>query len=137
MATTKNKAAASSKTSGPKTADEKIGKIEKETKKSASALKTKADKKVDDIKDAVEEIKEKADKKTTSRKPAAKKNTEIFVQYGELEIKTDDIIEKAKNVFVAAGNKKTDAKDIKIYIKPEENMVYFVINGDYNGSFSI
>ena len=31
---------------------------------------------------------------------------------------------------------KTAAKDIKLYVKPEENMVYYVINGDA-GKFSL
>ena len=32
------------------------------------------------------------------------------------------------------GKKEKDLKDIKIYIKPEENKAYYVINGDITGS---
>ena len=31
-------------------------------------------------------------------------------------------------------NWEKDLKDIKIYIKPEENKAYYVINGDITGS---
>ena len=30
--------------------------------------------------------------------------------------------------------RRKDLKDIKIYIKPEENKAYYVINGDITGS---
>ena len=49
--------------------------------------------------------------------------------------------ESAKTTAIVAwaaehSQKKTAAKDIKLYVKPEENMVYYVINGD-SGSFAL
>jgi predicted PilT family ATPase len=129
MATTRKKAQNS----------EVSGKIDKEVKKAVTEAKTKKT----DITEAEEtSAKKTKSKKTTETKPVAKKTTvkksvEVFVQYSETEIKTDDLVEKAKEIFVAAGNKKTDAKDVKVYVKPEENMVYFVINQEFNGSFGI
>ena len=31
------------------------------------------------------------------------------------------------------GRKKKDLKDVKVYIKPEENKAYFVVNGNETG----
>ena len=45
--------------------------------------------------------------------------------------------EKAKADYVAAGNKKINAKDVKVYVKPEESMAYYVINGDFTGNFEV
>ena len=36
--------------------------------------------------------------------------------------------------MIPQGKKEKDLKDIKIYIKPEENKAYYVINGDITGS---
>ena len=40
------------------------------------------------------------------------------------------IIENAKKAFEAEGNKVSSMKEIKIYVKPEENSAYYVINGE-------
>ena len=76
-----------------------------------------------------------AAKKTTTRKAAAKKevNTDVYVQFGGKEVCTKDAVEKVKAVWTEAGNKEEDLKDIKLYIKPEDNGVYYVINDDVKG----
>ena len=71
------------------------------------------------------------------KKTAVKKTADVFIQYDGKEIKTADLIERAKADFAAAGNKKTDAKDVKVYVKPEESMAYYVINGDFTGNFEV
>ena len=35
------------------------------------------------------------------------------------------------------GKKEKDLKDVKIYIKPEENAAYYVINGDVTGAVGL
>ena len=72
-------------------------------------------------------------KKTTSKKPAAAKQVteSVCIQYGGREIETADILERAKATY--AGDAK-QMKDIRVYVKPEENMAYFVVNGDETGS---
>lgn len=34
------------------------------------------------------------------------------------------------------AKKRTLVTDMKLYVKPEEHMAYYVINGDYTGSIS-
>lgn len=74
-----------------------------------------------------------APKKTTR----TRKTVSISVQYGGFEWTTDVLTDRAIVAWAAEqGQPKTAAKEIKLYVKPEENMVYYVINGD-SGSFSL
>ena len=121
---------------------EKIDEVKKAVeKKSATRRKTAAKTKKSAAENAekiVEEVKEVIEEKTAAaKKTTVKKIAEVFVQYGDKEIKTADLIEKAKADYVAAGNKKINAKDVKVYVKPEESMAYYVINGDFTGNFEV
>lgn len=81
-------------------------------------------------------------KMTTEKKEVAasniEKNTnemvqEVFFQYAGQEIVVKNILEKAKKEFIAEANKESDIKSIQLYIKPEENAAYYVINGKSDG----
>ena len=64
--------------------------------------------------------------KTTAKKTTAKKTTEtVFVQCFGYEITTDDI--KAK---VAESVGKKSVKELNIYVKPEEGMIYYTADGE-------
>lgn len=66
-----------------------------------------------------------------------RKTVSVSLQYGGAEWSTDVLTERAIVAWAAEhAQKKTAAKDIKLYVKPEENMVYYVINGD-SGSFTL
>ncbi len=75
--------------------------------------------------------------KTTTRKTAAKKAepvTEVYVQYWGKEIHTSEVAERIKKIWTEdMGKKASDLKDLKIYIKPEDNGAHYVINGDVTG----
>ena len=74
--------------------------------------------------------------KTASAAPKAtrvRKTVSISLQYGGMEWTTDVLTERAVVAWAAEHGQK---KDIKLYVKPEENMVYYVINGD-SGSFTL
>ncbi len=66
--------------------------------------------------------------KSTTEKPARKSTITAELQYSGKAIPISDIIDRAKE---ACGN-----GDVNIYIKPEENRVYYV-SGDTIGSFEI
>ena len=81
-------------------------------------------------------------KKPAIRKPAAAKKTgvkeTIFLQYLGKEINKDDIVKSVKEVWTKQMKQKVgDLKSIDLYLKPEENAVYYVINGDVTGSLDI
>ena len=105
--------------------------VEKEVVKAEETVKAEPEK---EVKTAV---KKPAAKKATTRKPAAKKperTQEVFVQVFGREVSSKTIMEKIEAAWAAMGNKADDMTDVKVYIKPEEFQVYYVINGDVTGS---
>lgn len=71
-------------------------------------------------------------KKTTARKTTAKKETEvkIYIQHG-CDTEVSEYIEKAKTLSEVKS-----PKTVNIYIKPEDNKVYYVVD-DVNGDFDL
>lgn len=97
-----------------------------------------------------EEAKKPAAKKTTTKKTAEKKapaQTEtaakktkevVYVQFAGKSYTTEDLVQSAKDVWKYDLNQKpADFKSVELYVKPEENLAYYVINGDVTGSFFI
>lgn len=85
---------------------------------------------------AVTEEKKPAAKKPAAKKPAAKKpaapESKVVVQFGGSEVNTDELVEKAKIASEVKSIKKVD-----VYVKPEVNKVYYVVNGDTFGDFDL
>ncbi len=81
--------------------------------------------------EAVEAAEVKEEVKKAPAKKAAKKEVVPFVmvQFGGQEVAMDTIIENVKKVFVAEGHKSSTIKELQVYVKPEENAAYYVING--------
>lgn len=75
--------------------------------------------------------------KTAAKTTAAKKAepvTEVYVQYWGKEIHTSEVADRIKKIWTEDMGKKTsELKDLKIYIKPEDNGAHYVINGDVTG----
>ncbi len=78
-----------------------------------------------------------AEKKAPAKKAVAKKEA-IYVQFAGKSYSNDELLKIAKDVWVYdMGQKAADMKSVEIYVKPEESMAYFVVNGTENGSFMI
>ena len=58
---------------------------------------------------------------------------EIYVQYARHEVRTSDIMDRAKSDYVSKGNKLSDIKEIQVYIKPRDNAAYYVVNHSETG----
>ena len=87
---------------------------------------------------AVKTVKKAASPKKTTTKRAEDIQTNVELQYGEKSISYDEIVQNAKNVWEYDLQK--DVKDIKtidLYVKPEEDRVYYMINENEAGSFMI
>ena len=85
-------------------------------------------------------------KSDTTKKPAraastkkadADKVEEIYVQFNGQEITTKDILEKVKQAHKDNGHRIGHIKSTQIYIKPEDGMAYYVINGKYKGEIPL
>ena len=79
-----------------------------------------------------------AEKKAAAKKPAAKKtaaaavDSKVVIQAMGSEVNTAELIAKATKASGAKTVKKVD-----VYVRPEVNKVYYVVNGDILGDFDL
>ena len=123
MATTKKAAATAEKETKKttKTATKTATKAAKTTKAAEEVkAEVKAEKKAPAKKAAPKKT---APKKTAPAKPAEAK-VDFFVEYGGVQVSVADVIANVKATY---GK---DAKEITVYLKPEESKAYFVADGE-------
>lgn len=127
MATTKKAAAKTAE----KETTKKTAAAEKETKTAAKTTKKTASK-TTKAAEAKEEkkapakkapAKKAAPKKTAPKKPVETK-VDFFVEYAGVQVAVADVINNVKATY---GK---DAKEIAVYLKPEESKAYFVADGE-------
>lgn len=100
-----------------------------ETEVKAAAAPAKATEKKQPVKRAA--AKRTATAKKTAEKAAVVKK-EVYVQCFGKELNVEGIEASVKQAWMnETGKKESDIKDVKIYIKPEENAAYYVVNGEY------
>lgn len=109
---------------------ETVEEVKAETKKAPAKAETKTKKTT---------AKKEASAKAPAEKPKAaagskKAKESIYIQYAGKELEISEIMEKAKDAY--EGDPKS-VKEFTVYVKPEENMAYFVVNGDETGSVSL
>ena len=116
----------------PQTKEKVEAKVEKAAADSVEKIAKKAVKGADAAKNV-----EKAVTKTATKtvKKAAKKDIKVkaFVEYYGKQVEEKDIIARVKKAWTKSGKKVGDIKEMDLYIKPEENAVYYVINGTETG----
>lgn len=114
------------------------------TKVTATKPAAKAVAKETEVKTAVKEAAKKpvvkaAEKPATKKvaaKPAAK--AEVTVEFSGKAYTTDQLVKIAQDVWVYdLGHKAADMKTVDLYVKPEENVAYYVVNGEITGSFAL
>ena len=77
-----------------------------------------------------EEPKKETAKKTPAKRITAKDiKTSVVVQFAGKEVAEKDLIAAVKKAYTKKGNKVGDIKTIEIYVKPEANADYYVVNG--------
>ena len=122
-----------------KAAEVKSPEVKAEVKKEA-VKKTPAAKKAP-AKKAPAAKKETVKKETVKKAPAAKKpvvKEEVNFQFSGKSYTSEDLIRITRDVWKYDLNgKEEDIQSIELYVKPEENTAYYVINGDVTGSFFI
>lgn len=122
-----------------KAAEVKAPEVKAEVKKEA-VKKTPAAKKAPAKKAPVAK-KETVKKETVKKAPAAKKpvvKEEVNFQFSGKSYTSEDLIRITRDVWKYDLNgKEEDIQSIELYVKPEENTAYYVINGDVTGSFFI
>lgn len=75
--------------------------------------------------------------KKAVKRATTKKTESVTVQYGGKNISTEALVKSAKDIWrYDMGRKVGDLTKLELYVKPEENRVYYVMN-DETGSFEI
>ena len=88
-------------------------------------------------------VTETAPAKTTTKKCAAKKvettkeaKKTLVVEYQGKQVEETVMFDAVEKAWVEAGNKTEDIKTVTLYVKPEEEAVYYVINETETGSIA-
>ena len=63
--------------------------------------------------------------------------TTVYVQYLGREFDTDELLAQVKENYIAAGSPAGAVKTISLYVKPEDNAAYYVINDTETGAISL
>lgn len=123
--------------------------VKPETKVETTAVKTtapkteekKAEIKKDEVVAAPTKAEEKAQKAAPVKKATAKKaeiKSSLYVQFAGKSYAQEDFMKMAKDVWKYDLKQKASAlESVDLYVKPEENMVYYVMNKEFTGSFYI
>ncbi|OUP49869.1 DUF6465 family protein [Lachnoclostridium sp. An181] len=117
-----------------------MGKTAESVKEKVEEVKEAAQKAVPEVKAAAEKatastkaaaVKAVAETKKTVKRAATKKEIKqkVIVEYQGKQVDTKDMIAAVKKVWTKGKNKVSDIKSMDLYVKPEDNAVYYVING--------
>lgn len=127
---------AEAKTAVKKTTKTAAKKAVAKTETTKKAVETAAVK-VEDAKETVKEAAKTTTKKVAAKKTAVKKavakkeaKTETFIQYNDEQTDMDAVLKRVEADLKA---QKVAAKDIKLYIKPQDGACYYVADGKVAG----
>ena len=116
-----------------------------EAKTAAKAEKTVKAEKAPKAEKAVKAVKEEkpakaaAKKEEKAKKPAKKEadpKTTVFIEYQDKQILAKDILKLAQKDFKKKHRGET-IKTLEIYVKPEENVAYYVVNGEGSSDYYV
>lgn len=62
---------------------------------------------------------------------------QVYFQYAGTELSTQTILEQVKQIWVSAGQDLSAIQTLNLYIKPEENVAYYVINDIETGKIDL
>lgn len=131
-----NQAAASTEVKETKKTAKKA--TEKKPVKEAAVKKTTASTKTTAAKKAAEAKKETAAKSAakTTRKTAAKKTfkKELFFQFDGKQVDEETLVAR---ITEDVKSQNVEIKDLKMYLKPEDNACYYVANGNLAGKVDL
>ena len=133
------------KTEVKKAAEKAVAETEKVAKKAAEEVK-KAVKEPEQAKKAAKKAVKKAEKETKAAAKTAKKAAEkalintavkgLFFEYGDKQVDASTLADLAKDDFKENGGKGA-IRSIQLYVKAEDNAVYYIINGKESGKVSL
>ena len=117
-----------------------IEKVEPTINKAKERIEPTINKAKEKVEPQIKKAREKAEpvvKEATSRAAKAVTKTEVFLQYGDFELRIDDIVDKVRGDFLGEDKKARDLKQLRIYLKPEDRAAYYVANGHDTGKVQL
>ncbi|MCH5248353.1 MAG: hypothetical protein J1E98_00400 [Lachnospiraceae bacterium] len=78
--------------------------------------------------------------RATREKKKSKKEElrpEVIIQYAGNAAQVEEIVEQVKKLYVEDGHYLASLKSLQVYVKPEENAAYYVINKKQNGKIDL
>ena len=132
---------ATKKTTTAKDTKKAANAVKEETKKVEKEVKTAAKKAATETKPAAK----KAAKETKTAAKSAKKTTKkasapavkgLFFEYAGKQVDASTLAQTAKDAFKANGGKDA-VRSIELYVKAEDNALYYVINGKETGKVEL
>lgn len=102
---------------------------DKKTAAKAAAAKTAEAKKAEAVKE----------EKAPAKKAPARKalQSTLYVQFAGKEFTEKELVDAAKKAYVALGHKVSDIKTLEVYVKPEESVAYYAVNGAGSADYKI
>ena len=124
----KTTAKAAEKAVAEKAVAEKAAEVKEAVAETVAEVKTAAVKKTDEAKEAVKKTAKKVTKKAA--------DVTITVEFAGRQAVITDLAAKAEAAYKAI-NADAEINTLDIYVKPEENAAYYVVNGEGSADFRI
>ena len=61
----------------------------------------------------------------------------FYIEYAGNQVEDKAVIAQAKAIWTQQGNKMKDLTSLNLYVKPEENSVYYVFNDEISSSIRV
>lgn len=62
---------------------------------------------------------------------------EITIEYRDKKVTESDIVAAVKEIWKLQGNRIADIAKLELFIKPEENAAYYVVNEETQGRVDV
>ena len=112
----------------------KAAAVKKSVEKAAEPAVKAAKKAAEPAAKAVKKVADDA-KKTVAKAVKKEAAANVVLQFAGKEVAMKDVLEAAKKAYAASN--KAAIKDITLYVKPEDNAAYYVVNGDVTGKIEL
>ena len=74
--------------------------------------------------------------KTVKAAKPAETKVEVYLQFGDREVRVDEVAKAAQEDF-RVREEQHELETVRLYLKPEDCAAYYVVNGAYNGKVAM
>ena len=79
--------------------------------------------------------------KKSTKKAAAKEDegeVKVYLQYRDIDVSYDELVQNSKNNYqYEMGGNVDDINKLSVYVKPEEDAAYYVVNDKVQGRIGL